>query len=275
MTMAVDNPENPSPEESTPPPGSDSLAGKVLDLYLRPSVLFSELPRCNRALGAFFLLIICYGLYGWGIISTGVLDYEIDRQAQKEASNLREHFQASKTDEDSEKLTSKLDSAEKTAIFSKQLERVKLLMLAPLGLLIRLSLLAGILFMIIALRGGKPNFQLLFGITVFAALVEIPKLICRLLLISQLQVSRVETSAAAFIRGSEGSGLWSYMLLRRFDPFDIWFFILVAVGLYYTGQMRRRGAIITTCLLAVFAGLTNCFLDIPELATITIPTGNS
>jgi hypothetical protein len=274
MTMAVENPESPSPEEPTPLPSSDSLAGDVLDLYLRPSVLFSELPRCNRALGAFFLLIICYGLYAWGIISTGVLDYEIDRQAQKEASNLREHFQASKDDEDSEKLTSKLDSGEKTAVFSKQLERVKLL-LAPLGLLIRLSTLAGILFMIIALRGGKPIFQLLFGIAVFAALVEIPKLICRLLLISQLQVSRVETSAAALIRGSERSGLWSYMALRRFDPFDIWFFILIAIGLYYTGQMKRRGAIVTTCLLAVLAALVNCFFDIPELAIITIATGNS
>ena len=275
MTMAVDNAESPSPEEPTNLSSSDSLAGDVLALFLRPSALFSQLPRCNRALGAFTLLLICYGLYAWGVISTGVLDYEIDRQDQKEESNLRQHYQPSKDDEDSEKLTSKLDSAGKTAEFNKQMERVKLLLLAPLGLLTRLSLLAGILFMIIALRGGKPNFQTLFGIAVFSALVEIPKLICRLLLITQLQVSRVETSAAALIRGPDESGLWSYMALRRFDPFDIWFFILIGIGLYYTGQMKRRAAIITACLLAVLAGLTNCFFDIPELAIITIPTGNS
>lgn len=273
MSLAVDTPDMPSPEEQHSPQDPGSLAGDVLALYFQPGVLFSELPRRNRAAGAFFLLVLCYGLYGWGVITTGVLDYEIDVSAQKEIAQLRHHYQPSRDDEDAEKLTSKLDTAEKTAFFGKQMTRVNHVVMGPLGLLMQLSLLAGILFMIIALRGGKPKFHLLFGIATFAALVEIPRLICRLLMISQLQVSRVETSAAAFVN-SPDAGLGAYVLLRRFDPFTIWFYVLVGMGLFYTGQMRRRGAIITVCLLAVMAAFVDCLFDIPELASISLDTGN-
>jgi hypothetical protein len=272
MSLDVDTPESPTSEEAPSQERSGSLVDDVANLYIRPSVLFSELPRCNRSISAFFLLLLCYGLYGWGVISTGVLDYEIECSAQGEIAQLRQHYQASRDDEDSEKLTSKLDTAEKTAIFLKQLSRVNHLVIGPISLLFQLSLLAGILFMIIALRGGKPKFQLLFGIATFAALVEIPKLICRLLLISQLHISRVETSAAAFIKGPE-AGLGAYLFMRRFDPFTIWFYILVGMGLYYSGQMKRRSAIVTACFLAVMAAFVNSFLEIQELAVISFDTG--
>ncbi|MFL5242573.1 MAG: YIP1 family protein [Gemmataceae bacterium] len=271
MTSAVEDPDGPTETEPAGTPMSGSLAGDILSLYVRPSVLFAELPRCNRAMGAFLILLACILLYGYAVISTGVLDYEIDRQTQKEISQIRQH---SETEEGNEKMANLVDSAEKGGIFRQKMARVSLMVGGPLYLLISLSLLSGVLFMAIALRGGKPNYQLLFGISVFAALVEIPSMMVRVLLISQLHISRVETSAAAFIN-DPAAGLGAYLVLRRLDPFAVWFYVLVGMGLYYSGQMSRRGALIATCLVAVLAALIHGATDIPELAVITISMGKS
>jgi hypothetical protein len=271
MTTAVETSDSPTQTEPANTPTLGSLAGDILSLFVRPTVVFGELPRCNRAMGAFLVLLACTFLYAFAVISTGVLDYEIDRKTQKEISQIRQH---SESDEGNEKMSNLVDSAEKGGIFHQQMARVNLVVGGPLYMLVSLSFLSGVLFMAIALRGGKPNYQLLFGISVFAALVEIPNMIARVLLISQLHIGRVETSAAAFIKDPE-AGLGAYLILRQFDPFAIWFYVLVGMGLVYTGQMSRRGAIIVTCLLAVLAALAHGAMDIPELADITISMGKS
>jgi hypothetical protein len=249
-----------------------SLARDVLAVFFRPRSLFQELPRTNRVASALILLMALYALYGLGMYATGVLNYEIDVQTQTQLSGLRQHPPAK---DDAAKFTSALETIEKGSVFQKELSRVALLAGGPIQLCLSVSVLSAVVFLVVALRGGKPNFQVLLGVTTFAAYVEVPRLIMQLVLTAQLHVSRVETSAAAFFSRAD-IGLGNYLLVRRLDPFEVWYYVLVGLGLYHTGQLKRRWAIVTACLLALFAAVLRCMGDLPQFAEFgTISFGNS
>jgi hypothetical protein len=251
--------------ESPPSARRGNLARDILSLYLRPTCLFRELPRTNRVAGALLLLMAVHALYGLGLISTGVVDYEIDVTTQKEISGVRQHPPGK---EDAEKFTTALDTVEKGAIFQKQLTRVLLLAGGPLSLCLSVCVLSGCLFLVVALRGGKPNYQVLLGVTTFSAYVEVPRLLMRLLLIGQLHVSRVETSAAAFVSRPE-VGLFPYLLLRRLDPFEVWYYLLIGLGVYHAGQLRARSAAVAVGVLAFLAAILHMIGDLQNLAEMT------
>jgi hypothetical protein len=157
---------------------------------------------------------------------------------------------------------------EKGAIFQKQLTRVLLLAGGPLSLCLSVCVLSGSLFLVVALRGGKPNYQVLLGVTTFAAYVEVPRLLMRLLLIGQLHVSRVETSAAAFVSRPE-VGLFPYLVLRRVDPFEVWYYLLIGLGVYHAGQLRARSAAVVVGVLAFLAAILHMIGDLQNLAEMT------
>jgi hypothetical protein len=249
------------------------LLTDVLDVFTSPAELFRRLPSANRVAAALVLLMVVHAAYGAALASTGVLDYEIDQAAEKACARQRERLGGTETDE---KLTAALDAVEKGAVFNKLLLRVGLIGGGPLGLAARLALLAGLLFTAAALGGGKPKYQLVLGITVFAAYVEVPKLLMRLVLVSQLQVGRVETSLAAFATGPD-VGLPLYLLLRRLDPFDLWYYGLVALGIWKIGLLSRRSAVLVVGALALLATLLAVLGDVGELcdlsALMTRPAG--
>src|SRR5262249_17009180 len=132
---------------------------------------------------------------------------------------------------------------------------------------------ASLFFVIVALGGGaKPDFRLLAAVAVFAAYVEVPRLLVRLVLISQLQALRVETSAAAFF--DLHAGLVPYLLLRRLDPCDFWYWGLVFLGVWKTGQISCRTAFLAVVVLALLAGaLTAAAGDLPDLAIVPMNLG--
>src|SRR5262249_31587539 len=129
--------------------------------------------------------------------------------------------------------------------------------------------IAGFLFVAVALSGGKPKMALLTGIVAFASLVQIPQDAVKLYLTSRTQHSRVETSAAAFpgsLGGKDGVSLADYILLRRLNPFDFWFWWLVYLGARKGARMSFRGAAISVLFMIAFDMLMQSGLDYAELA---------
>ncbi len=263
-------PEQTGPDALPPPPGPErggSLARDLVRLYLSPGALFAELPRWNRSAAALVLLMALYAVYGLAVLSTGVSDYENDLAAQQEIGRLPDQ---PRNDDNAEELDRKSDALEKGAVFGKMLARVRLVLLDPVGVAAATGLLAGLLFVAVALWGvAKPDFHVLAGVVVFAAYVAVPCLLVRLLLTAALHVSRVETSAAVF--SPTHAPLALYLLLRRLDPFAVWFWALVGLGLCASGQMSRRGAVVAVIVLAVLAALAQCVLDLPDVAVYTFP----
>ncbi len=235
-----------------------SLLGDVGRLYLAPGVLFERMHERNRAAGVVVLLILSYMAVAAGVISTGVIDYEIDVQTQAELARQRVLPPSERnTREDGPGQDKILKGAE----FQKVLSRVAMILGRPARLLVGIGVIAGLLFTLVALRGGRPNFRVLAGIAAFASLVELPRMLLQLGLIAELHVSRVDTSAAVFVMGP-GTSLEKFLLLRRLDPIDLWYWTLVGLGLWKSHQMSGRGAILAVLLLATLVTLLNLGLDL-------------
>jgi hypothetical protein len=255
-------PPAPEPRPREQPGG---LLRDLANLYLRPTALFDELPRRNRSAAALLLLMALQALYALGVVSTGVLDYEIDADTQKAMSRYADQPHS---DESADQVSATLDALAKAGTFNKLLARVLLVLGRPVATAAAAGLLASVLFVVVALRGtAKPDFHLLAAVAVFAAFALVPQLLVRLFLISQLQVSRVETSLAAFAPAPHVS-LWLYLLLRRLDPFDAWYWALVGLGAWKTGQLSARAALVTVIVLAVLVVLLQTALDLPNLAIL-------
>jgi hypothetical protein len=140
----------------------------------------------------------------------------------------------------------------------------------PLRLFVGVLVVTSLLFVAVAFhQAAKPDWALLAGIVTFATFVELPRLLVRLLLIATLHVSRVETSAAAFVSAPE-VGLGWYLLLRRLDPFDLWYWTLIGYGTWKTGQLNRRWAVLFVLGLALFAAINTCVAEVPDLAEINL-----
>ena len=242
-----------------------TLASDLVALYVRPGSLFERLHRQNRSGAVLMLLILAHIVYGLAVGSTGVLDYDVALRAEQQIS---QYVLRQEGADDEDVVTETVESFEKGAIFNQLVGRILLVIQGPIGLLLGVGILSGVLFVIVALFGSKADLQLLTGIVVFSACVDVPRLLLRLLLISQLQVMRVETSLAALAASPE-VGLPVYVALRRLDPFILWFWMLVGIGLWRARLLSGRASVVTVCLLAVLAALWHGGLDVLELADIS------
>ena len=242
-----------------------TLASDLVALYVRPGSLFERLHRQNRSGAVLMLLILTHIVYGLAVVSTGVLDYDVAWRAEQQIS---QYVLRQEGADDEDVVTETVESFEKGAIFNQLVGRILLVIQGPIGLLLGIGILSGVLFVIVALFGSKADLQLLTGIVVFSACVDVPRLLLRLLLISQLQVMRVETSLAALAASPE-VGLPVYVALRRLDPFVLWFWMLVGTGLWRARLLSGRASAVIVCILAVLAALWHGGLDVLELADIS------
>jgi hypothetical protein len=240
----------------------------VARLFVSPGALFASLSVTNRSGGALAVLLVAHVLFAGLILSTRVPDYEIEAQAGKEITRTDEQL---KGDDNSEERARAIETLEKTAVFNKLFARVLLFAAGPLRLLLGVAVVASLLFLAVALWGTtKADFRMLWGIAVFAALVELPRLLLRLFLVAHIHALRVETSLAVFLPGPR-AGLAAFLLLRRLDPFEVWYWALVGLGLWKTGQMSGRRALVVAVALALLTALAQGCLDLGKLAEYRAP----
>lgn len=244
---------------------SSGLIADIAHLYFSPRTLFDYLPRCNRLTGAMVVLLVVESLCGWAAFTTRVMQFEIDGKTYHDVAVFQKQHEG---DEEFEIVTAGTDSLFKGGEFSKQLLRVWLVLGRPALNIALIGMLAGTWFVIVALTVGKPNYQLLAGVVAFAWLVEIPELMLRVYLLRATEASRVETSLAAFATGPE-IGLAGYILLRRLNPFVLWFWSLIGLGIWRSGQMGGRKVILWTLFLALLCGVLAAGFDVAELADLS------
>jgi Yip1 domain len=244
------------------------LLGDMVRLFTSPSTLFANLPFVNRAGGALLVLIAAQLVASALVISTRVPDYEISVRAEKESTRAAEQL---KGDDNSEELARILEALDKKAVFDKLFARVLLFIGGPVRLLLGVAVVASLLFLAVALGGAsKVDFRVLWGIVVFASCVELPRLLLRVILVAGVHATRVETSLAAFLPGQR-AGLGAFLLLRRLDPFEAWYWVLVGLGLWKSGQMSGRRALLAALALALFAALVQGCLDVGNFAEYRAP----
>jgi hypothetical protein len=229
----------------------------VVRLFLSPGELFTHLAEGNRYPSALLFLVFCQVVFASAVLSTGVVDYELDARAGERFSRLANSLQQ---DDSSSADNQAVEAVEKEAAFTRLLVRLGWLLGGPLRLLAGVAVTVGALFVAVSLAGRKADLPLLAGIVTFASFVELARMLAVLLVVWQRQTTRVDLSAAAWFDGSVG--LPAYLLLRCLDPFSLWYWGLLGLGLWKTGQLGGRAACRTVLLLAAVSAAAGAVLDL-------------
>jgi hypothetical protein len=262
-----------APVQAKPPEPGANVLHDVFLVYYAPVRVFANLPRINRSAKAAVLLIALQALGGWLLWSTGVYAYESDVATEHAVVDFIKKHEG---DDDVNAAADGADAIEKAGAFQKSVACLAVVAGGPIATLASIGLLGGVLFASVALGGGKPKYALLAGIPIFAFFVEVPRLALKLYLVAQTHASRVETSLAALaskLGGKGGVDLGTYLLLRRFDPFDLWFWLLFALGAHYAARMSVRKSVILTASLAFMGAIGAALADVGTYANIDLSTG--
>ena len=99
----------------------------------------------------------------------------------------------------------------------------------------------------VSLTGRKPEYHTLMSICVYAAFIELFAALIQLAMMLQFRSTAVSTTLRAL--GPSGKPtLWGAV-----DPFQMWFWVLVAIGLAVTHQLSRRMSIAMCTLMGAMA----------------------
>lgn len=190
-------------------------------------------------------LIVLIGLVtliGFLTVQTGLIDREVDEQT---AQRLAEHERTHTDLVDRVRLKESLEAVRKEGEFFKLIARLGEMIVSPLYFLTSFMVVASICYALVALTGRKPEWHTLLSICVLAGFIEVVGRGVRLGMVFFYKSTDVTTSLAPLGEGTASA------LLGGIDPFRIWFWVLVAIGLTVTRQLGRTMAVVACGVLAL------------------------
>ncbi len=213
--------------------------------YAAPRSLFSRVEDTGAYGWSLITLLGLMTLIGYAQVQTGLIDASVDRKTEQQKAEIEKNEGDLK---DRVALKDSLDAIDKQAVFQKMIARLGSIVAAPVSMLASFLLIASILYAIVALTGRKPEYHTLMSICVYAGYIELLGAVVGLAMMLQYRSMDVGTSLAALAPPGKPS------VLAAIDPFRIWFWVLVAIGLTVTRQLSRRMAI-AACVVMGLAGL--------------------
>jgi hypothetical protein len=176
----------------------------------------------------------------------------VDEKTEKKLAELEE-TQANLVDR--VQLKDRMEAIRKESVFEKTITRIGVVVLKPMYLLASFMLIASILYAMVALTGRKPEYHTLMSICVYAGFIELAAFILQLGMMLYFRTTEIDTSLRAL--GSMGK----LNPLAAIDPFRVWFWVLVGIGLTVTQQLSRRMATATCSVMCLVAIGTRAALD--------------
>jgi ABC-type Na+ efflux pump permease subunit len=216
----------------------------VLLAYAAPRALFSRVEDTGAYGLALAVLLGLMCLIGYAQVQTGLIDETVDHRTER---RLLEIEKAEGELLDRIALRERFEGVHKQAKFEKTIARLGSVVLAPVFMLASFLLIASIFYAIVALTGRKPEYHTLMSICVYAGFIELLGAALGLGMMWHYRTLDVGTSLAALAPPGRPS------VLAAIDPFRIWFWVLVALGLTVTRQLSRRMAI-TACVVMGVVG---------------------
>lgn len=211
-------------------------------MFVAPRSLFNRVED-NGAYGyALMTLLLFAVLIGYARVQTGLVDRNVDVATERQLAEIEQN---QKNLVDRIQLKEAMENVRKHAVFNKTITRLGVIVLRPLYLLGSFLLIASILYAMVALTGRKPEYQTLMSICVYAGFLELTGFVIELLMMLYSRSTEIGTTLAPL-----GTGVMS-KVLAGVDPFRIWFWVLVAIGLTVTQQLSRRMAIVTCTILCL------------------------
>ncbi len=248
-------------------PGShDAVASRAVGVrdiprvWLAPRRLFARVEDVAVWGWPLLILLCLVTLIGYATVETGLIDREIDRQVNERIARL--DMERRDVVERSE-LRELYEQERKAGEFQKLLTRIRVIGAEPARTLATALLTAAALYGVVALSGRKPEWHTLLTICIFAGFVDVLRMLLQLVLMLSFRTLDVDTSLAPVVQliaGGEGVAAEKVVnmaaltgLLSAVDPFRIWYWGVVIVGLSATRQLRGWRAW-GPCLLCWLAG---------------------
>lgn len=233
-----------------PVPGTvergDRLQGlrRALLVFTSPRALFARVEDTAEYGWALVALLALVMLLGYAEVQTGLIDRDVDRRTEHALKTLEES-QAHLVDRI--ELSERMVEIQKAGEFNKLLARLGVIVFSPTSMLASILIIAAILYAVVALTGRKPEYHTLMSICVYAAFIELVGYAVRLAMIVTYRTTDVDTSLAMLGEPGEPTPLVAV------DPFRIWFWGLVILGLIVTRQLSRRLAVVCCALMGLMA----------------------
>lgn len=216
----------------------------ALLIFVSPRSLFNRVEDTGAYGWVLVTLLGLVMLLGYAEVQTGLIDRVVDEKTEKELAK-REEKQLNLVDRI--ELKDSMEKIRKAAVFEKTMTRIGVVGLRPMYLLASFMLIASVLYAMVALTGRKPEYHTLMSICVYAGFIELAAFVLQLALMVYFKTTEVDTSLRAV------GPIGKLNPLAAIDPFRIWFWVLVGIGLTVTHQLSRRTAIATCSVLCVLA----------------------
>jgi hypothetical protein len=216
----------------------------VWRVFTAPAGLFRRVEDTGAYGWALVVLLALVTLTGFVQVQTGLIDRVVDQQTERQLAELEKN-QGLLVDR--VQLRDAMDAVRKSGDFMKLLQRLGAVVFSPIYLLVSCLLISSILYAAVALTGRKPEYHTLMSICVYASFVDLAGALLRLGMMVSYRTTAVDTSLGMLAPIGEAS--W----LTAIDPFRIWFWLLVVIGLVITQQLGRRGAVIWCTLMFAVA----------------------
>ncbi|MEK7710303.1 MAG: YIP1 family protein [Planctomycetota bacterium] len=213
-------------------------------VYAAPRSLFARVEDTGAYGWALATLLALVMLIGYAEVQTGLIDQTVEQRTEESLAEL-EKTQAHLIER--VELRDRMEEIRKQGEFNKLITRLLRVVVAPVQVLASFLLIASVLYAIVALTGRKPEYHTLMSICVYAGFIELLAYIIRLGMMLSYRTINVDTSLGLLAAPGKPSAL------AAIDPFRIWFWVLVAIGLIVTRQLSRRMAVASCAVMAILA----------------------
>jgi Yip1 domain len=217
-----------------PNPATPLGVRHALLMYTSPTRVFARLEDTGAYGWALATLIWLVTLIGYAQIQTGLIDRNVAIQTE---ANLAELEKAQGDLLERSELRVRMEAIHKQAEFNRMITRLGVVIATPLEYVVSFLLISAVLYAVVALTGRKPEYHTLMSICVFAGFIQLAGYALRLGMMLHYKTTDVDTTLGAL--GVPGKA----SVLAAIDPFHIWFWVLVAIGLTVTQQLSRKMAI--------------------------------
>lgn len=246
-------------------------------VLLAPRRLFSRVEDVAAWGWPLLILLTLVTLIGYAEVQTELIDREVDRRVQERIAQIDE---TQRDVVERSALRELYEKEHKKGTFEKLLMRIQVIVAEPTQALAAALLVAAVLYGVVALTGRKPEWHTLLTICVYAGFIDAMRLLMTLVLmlchgtleiytsLTPLTRYLVDLEQAEPVQVAAVSGL-----LSAVDPFRVWFWVVVVVGLSVTAQLRgwRAWLICTLCWLVAVGGRTG--LAIASVVNVGGPNG--
>lgn len=248
-------------------------------MLLAPGRLFARVEDVAVWGRPLLVLLTAVTLVGYATVQTGLIDREIDVAV---AASIAQIESTQRDVVERSALRDMYEQEYKKGEFEKLLTRMKVVVAEPASALVTVLLVAAVLYGAVALTGRKPEWHTLLTMCVFAGFIDLLRLLVTLGLMLRYRSLEIDTSLALVGQlvaeqrhvAATTAAVWSG-LLSGLDPFKLWFWAVLMIGLSATSQLRgwRVWMVCGSCWLAAAGVRSGLAVAMSSLVVDTGPAG--